>query len=86
MNQSLAASDQTGLTSEARTVETISEQIRKKNFFPVLAALNTKSMMIRESLYCSRRNPDASKTCTFVVRFFAVVIVKVKSINLVVND
>ena len=33
MNQSLAASDQTGLTSEARTVETISEQIRKKTFF-----------------------------------------------------
>ena len=85
MNQSLAASDQTGLTSEARTVETISEQIQKK-LFPCTCCAKHKKHDDKRELGLSRRNPDASKTCTFVVSFFAVVIVKVKSINLVVND
>ena len=39
----LPASEQIGLKSEARTVETISEQMRKTTFSPLLAALNIRN-------------------------------------------
>ena len=44
MNVSFPASDQNGLKSKARIVETTSTQMRKTTFLPVLAALNIRNM------------------------------------------
>ena len=50
------------MKNEARTVETTSEQMRKKNFFPVLAALNIRNMT-RENQDCSRVFRCSKKLC-----------------------
>ena len=67
--------------NEARTVETTSEQMQKKNnFFSVLAVLNIRHMT-RENQDYSRRSSDAPKSYACVVKPIAVTIVKVKSIS-----
>ena len=78
---SFPASEQNGLKSEARTVETTSEQMQKKTtFFPVLAVLNIRNMT-RENQDCSMRGSDAPQCYACVVNPNAVTIVKVKSIS-----
>ena len=84
MNSSFSASAQNELKIEARTVETISEQMQKTHFFTVLAALNIKNMT-KKNQDCSRRSSVAPKYCVCVVKFIAVTIVKVKNIGLEVN-
>ena len=84
MNVTFSASEQNGLKSKARTVETISEQMQKKNFSPILAALYIRNMT-RENQDCSKRCSDAPKCYTCVVNSNAVTVVKVKNISLAVN-
>ena len=62
----LPASEHIGVKREARTVETLLEQIRKQ-LFPVLAALNAKNM-IRVNQDCSKRFYDAPKSCACAVK------------------
>ena len=70
--------------NEAKIVETTSEQMRK-TFFPVLAAVKISNIS-RENQDCSRRSSDAPKCCAFLVKHFAVTMVKVKSISLAVKE
>ena len=81
---SFPASEQNGLKGEARTVETISEQMQKTTFFPVLAVLNIRNKT-RKNQDCSRMSSDAPKCYACVVKPIAVTIVKVKSISLAVK-
>ena len=80
MHVSFPASELNGLKTEAGTTETISEQMRKTTFPPVIAALNVKNMT-RENQDRSRRSSNAPICCASVVKFIAVTIVKVKIIT-----
>ena len=79
------ANGQKGLKNEARTVETFSEQMRKTTFSPVLVASNIRNMTT-ENQDCFRRSSDAPKCYACVEKPIAVMIVKVRSVNLAVKD
>ena len=74
-NMFFAPSEQNGLKSETKTVETIIKQMRKTAFSPVHAALNLKKMT-RENQNCSRRSSDVLTCCACVVKLVAATIVK----------
>ena len=85
MNVYFPANEQNGKKNETRNVETILEQMQKNNFSHILATLNIRNMT-REYQDCSRRRSCAPKCYGCEVNFFAVAIVKVKSISLAVTD
>ena len=72
------ASELNGLKGEARTVETISEQMRITSFPAVLATLNIRNLT-RENQDCSRKLSNAPIYCVSVVKLNAVTIVEVKT-------